>query len=52
MRSGAADRLEAIGGAATTLGIEPDMMTLGKIIGGGYPIGVFLGKRVGAVRED
>ncbi len=38
-------RMEELGAAATTLGIEPGMMTLGKIIGGGYPIGVFLGKR-------
>jgi len=38
-------RMEKFGAAATTLGIDPDLMTLGKIIGGGYPCGAFLGKR-------
>jgi glutamate-1-semialdehyde 2,1-aminomutase len=38
-------RMEAFGAVATTLGIDPDLMTLGKIIGGGYPCGAFLGKR-------
>ncbi len=38
-------RMERLGAAATVFGIEPDVMTLGKIIGGGFPIGVFLGKR-------
>ncbi len=38
-------RMEEYGAAATTLGIDPDLMTLGKIIGGGYPCGAFLGRR-------
>jgi glutamate-1-semialdehyde 2,1-aminomutase len=38
-------RMEEFGAAATTLGIDPDLMTLGKILGGGFPIGAFLGKR-------
>ncbi len=35
----------AMGGAQEYYGITPDMTTLGKIIGGGMPIGVFGGKR-------
>ncbi len=31
--------------AAGYFGIEPDMMTLGKIIGGGLPVGAYGGKR-------
>ncbi len=38
-------RMEMFGAATTILGIEPDLMTLGKIIGGGYPCGAFLGTR-------
>ncbi len=38
-------RMEKFGAVATSLGIDPDLMTLGKIIGGGYPCGAFLGKR-------
>jgi glutamate-1-semialdehyde 2,1-aminomutase len=34
-----------IGGAQVKFGIRPDLTTLGKIIGGGLPIGAFLGKR-------
>jgi len=34
-----------LGGAQTHYGVTPDMTTLGKIIGGGFPIGVFGGKR-------
>ncbi|MCQ1539562.1 glutamate-1-semialdehyde 2,1-aminomutase [Methanocalculus taiwanensis] len=34
-----------IGGAAKEYGITPDLTTLGKIIGGGLPIGAFGGKR-------
>jgi glutamate-1-semialdehyde 2,1-aminomutase len=35
----------AFGGAQALFGIKPDMTCLGKIIGGGFPIGVFGGKR-------
>jgi glutamate-1-semialdehyde 2,1-aminomutase len=35
----------AMGGAQEYYGVTPDMTTLGKIIGGGMPIGVFGGKR-------
>jgi glutamate-1-semialdehyde 2,1-aminomutase len=35
----------AIGGAQEYYGITPDMTTLGKILGGGFPIGVIGGKR-------
>jgi len=34
----------ALGGAAEYFGVIPDIVTLGKIIGGGLPIGVFGGK--------
>ncbi|TLS35694.1 glutamate-1-semialdehyde 2,1-aminomutase [Pseudalkalibacillus caeni] len=33
------------GGAQNLIGIEPDMTALGKIIGGGLPIGAYGGKR-------
>jgi glutamate-1-semialdehyde 2,1-aminomutase len=35
----------AIGGAQERFGIEPDMTTLGKILGGGFPIAAFGGRR-------
>ncbi len=35
----------ALGGATSHYGITPDMITLGKIIGGGLPIGAFGGRR-------
>lgn len=35
----------AYGGAQGRLGIDPDLTTLGKIIGGGLPVGCFGGKR-------
>ncbi|MBC5823581.1 MAG: glutamate-1-semialdehyde 2,1-aminomutase [Candidatus Eremiobacteraeota bacterium] len=35
----------AYGGAQTLLGISPDLTCLGKIIGGGLPVGAFGGKR-------
>lgn len=35
----------AAGGAQQHYGITPDLTTLGKIIGGGYPVGAFGGKR-------
>ena len=33
------------GGAQTLLGIEPDLTCLGKIIGGGLPVGAYGGRR-------
>ncbi len=35
----------ALGGAQELYGIRPDLTTLGKIIGGGLPVGAFGGKR-------
>ena len=35
----------AYGGAQSLLGIEPDITTLGKIVGGGMPIGAYGGRR-------
>lgn len=35
----------ALGGAQQYYGIKPDMTTLGKVIGGGLPVGAFGGKR-------
>ena len=35
----------ALGGAQAMYGITPDMTTLGKIIGGGMPVGAFGGKK-------
>ncbi|MDD3043225.1 MAG: glutamate-1-semialdehyde 2,1-aminomutase [Methanosarcinaceae archaeon] len=35
----------AMGGASEYFGVDPDLVTLGKIVGGGLPIGVFGGKR-------
>ena len=35
----------AYGGAQQLLGIEPDLTTLGKIVGGGMPIGAYGGRR-------
>ena len=35
----------AFGGAATRFGITPDLTTLGKIIGGGLPVGAYGGRR-------
>jgi len=34
-----------IGGACQLYKLDPDMVTLGKIVGGGLPVGVFGGKR-------
>jgi glutamate-1-semialdehyde 2,1-aminomutase len=34
-----------IGGAQVKYGVKPDLTTLGKIIGGGLPIGAFCGRR-------
>ncbi|MDG7011136.1 MAG: glutamate-1-semialdehyde 2,1-aminomutase [Nitrososphaerota archaeon] len=33
------------GGAQKLYGVEPDLTTLGKIIGGGFPVGAYGGKR-------
>lgn len=35
----------ALGGAQSLYGITPDLTTMGKIIGGGLPVGAFGGKR-------
>ena len=35
----------AYGGAQSLLGIDPDLNTLGKIVGGGLPIGAYGGRR-------
>jgi glutamate-1-semialdehyde 2,1-aminomutase len=35
----------ALGGAQALYGIEPDLTTLGKVIGGGLPVGAFGGRR-------
>jgi glutamate-1-semialdehyde 2,1-aminomutase len=35
----------AFGGISTKIGVEPDILTLGKIIGGGLPVGALCGKR-------
>ncbi len=35
----------ALGGAQALYGVRPDLTTLGKIVGGGMPVGVFGGRR-------
>src|SRR3569833_464617 len=35
----------ALGGACEIYGLDPDLVTLGKIVGGGLPVGVFGGKQ-------
>ena len=35
----------ALGGACELYSLDPDLITLGKIVGGGLPVGVFAGKR-------
>ena len=35
----------ALGGAQSVYGIKPDLTTLGKIVGGGMPVGAFGGRR-------
>jgi glutamate-1-semialdehyde 2,1-aminomutase len=35
----------ALGGACQLYSLDPDVVTLGKIVGGGLPVGVFGGKR-------
>ena len=34
----------AAGGAQEVLGVQPDLTTLGKIVGGGFPVGVYGGR--------
>jgi glutamate-1-semialdehyde 2,1-aminomutase len=34
----------ALGGAQSLLGVRPDLTTLGKIIGGGFPVGAYGGR--------
>ncbi len=34
-----------LGGMAEQLGIKPDLVTYGKIIGGGFPVGAYAGRR-------
>ena len=36
----------ALGGACEAFSLDPDLITLGKIVGGGLPVGVFGGKSV------
>ncbi len=36
----------ALGGACQLYSLSPDLVTLGKIVGGGLPVGVFGGKRI------
>jgi glutamate-1-semialdehyde 2,1-aminomutase len=36
----------ALGGAQALYGVTPDLTTLGKVIGGGMPVGAFGGKRI------
>jgi glutamate-1-semialdehyde 2,1-aminomutase len=38
-------RMDRLGGAQTMYGVTPDLMCLGKIIGGGFPAGAFLGRQ-------
>lgn len=35
----------ALGGMAEVLGIHPDLVTYGKVIGGGFPVGCYGGRR-------
>jgi glutamate-1-semialdehyde 2,1-aminomutase len=35
----------AMGGMAEVLGISPDLVTYGKVIGGGFPVGAYGGRR-------
>lgn len=35
----------SLGGAQQYFGVEPDLTTMGKIIGGGFPVGAFGGRR-------
>src|SRR2546423_1118481 len=35
----------ALGGMAAVLGLQPDLVTYGKVIGGGFPVGAYGGRR-------
>lgn len=35
----------ALGGAATRYGVTPDLITLGKVVGGGLPLAAYAGRR-------
>ncbi|NPB05607.1 MAG: glutamate-1-semialdehyde 2,1-aminomutase [Aquificae bacterium] len=35
----------SLGGAQEVFGIEPDLTTLGKVVGGGMPVGAYAGRR-------
>ena len=35
----------SLGGATKRYGVKPDLITLGKVVGGGLPVGVFGGKK-------
>jgi len=35
----------ALGGAVEKFGVEPDLLTYGKVIGGGLPVGAFAGRK-------
>jgi glutamate-1-semialdehyde 2,1-aminomutase len=35
----------ARGGAASVFGVTPDLVTFGKVVGGGYPLAAFAGRR-------
>ena len=35
----------SLGGAQTLYGVSPDLTTLGKVIGGGFPVGAYGGRR-------
>jgi glutamate-1-semialdehyde 2,1-aminomutase len=35
----------ALGGMAEVLGLRPDLVTYGKILGGGFPVGCYAGRR-------
>ena len=34
----------AMGGMAEVLGMQPDLVTYGKVIGGGFPVGAYGGR--------
>src|SRR5439155_240237 len=42
----------APGGAQEYLGVTPDLCTLGKAVGGGFPLSVFGGRRDAPARDD
>jgi glutamate-1-semialdehyde 2,1-aminomutase len=38
-------RMDRLGGAQTMYGVTPDLACLGKVLGGGFPAGAFLGRQ-------